>query len=108
MQNQSESSITHARNLAARLSVLDAHHDGDGDSATSIIRYSDGSTWYFDNTSATRLETCYGYRVANHGESSAWFLTRERAEEFNRDCGGIFDSPEEISADEVAVGDILR
>jgi hypothetical protein len=106
MNAQHQSSITHAKNLAAGLSVADHAQHGDGDRAVSLVRYSDGSTWYFDNASGQRLDQVYGWRSANAAEEPAWFLTMADAESFDRDCGALFGAPEAISADDADLADI--
>lgn len=105
---QSDSSTTHARQLAAGLTIIAQDHRGEGDSAVSFIRYSDGSTWHFDNGSATRLGTLYGYAESNRSQEPSWFTTEEAAREFNRHCGGIFGDPETVEADSVNLLDILN
>ncbi len=109
MNAQCQSSATHRSNLAAGLSVVDCRElgDGDGDGAVSLVRYSDGSTWIFDNAAAQRLSTVYGYTSANAYEEPAWFLSSARAAEFDQGCGGTFGAHEEKSADDVDLADIL-
>lgn len=107
MSAQYQSSVTHNNNLAAGLSVVAHREIGAADSAISLIRYSDGSTWYFDNASGQRIDQVYGYAESNSAQEPAWFLTRERAEEFNRDCGSILGEVESTDSDEVALTDIL-
>jgi hypothetical protein len=104
---QHTSSITHQKLTAAGLTITAEKHQGEGDAALSLIRYSDGTTYLFDNGSAIRLDLLHGYRVDNHGEEPAWFLTPERAEEFNRGCGGVFGEPETAEADLIEIKDIL-
>lgn len=107
MSAQYQSSNTHTTNLAAGLSVVDHREIGESDSAISLIRYSDGSTWYFDNASGTRLDQVYGWSEANSSQEPAWFLTRERADEFDRDCGSILGESETRDADAISIADIL-
>lgn len=100
-------SATHQKNLATGLTVISEIHAGEGDAAVSVVRYSDGSTWHFDNGNASRLSTLYGFREANRGQEPAWFLTLELARAFDRGCGEIFGEPEVVSADDVELSDIL-
>lgn len=104
---QHTSSITHQTFTTAGLTITAEKHHGEGDAAFSLIRYSDGTTYLFDNGSATRLDEVHGFRSANRGEEPAWFLTAASAREFDRGCGGEFGEPESTSADAVEIADIL-
>lgn len=106
--NQSETSVTHRNHIAAGLTVTSEQHHGSGDDAVSLIRYSDGSTWYYDNGSAMRLDVVFGWPSANTSNEPAWFLTSDDAARFARDCGWEpVDDYESISADSVALSDVL-
>lgn len=52
---QYESSITHQKNLATGLTVAEHREIGSADRGISLVRYSDGSTWAFDNASGWRV-----------------------------------------------------
>lgn len=52
---QHESSITHRKNLEAGLTVLWERFTGHTDSDWSVVCYSDGSRWFFDNGGAEQL-----------------------------------------------------
>lgn len=56
MKTQHHDSITHRNLIDSGLSVIDERHAGAGDWAVSVIRYSDGSTYRFDNGSATQID----------------------------------------------------
>jgi len=107
MKPQYASSTKHHQHIDAGLSVSHHHEHGEGDAAVSLVRYSDGSTWIFTNASAEPLVWVYGYASANASSEPAWFLTDERAQEFNRDCGGTLGEPSYCFADAVSVSDIL-
>jgi hypothetical protein len=55
MKTQHHDSITHRNLIASGLSIIDERHTGEGDSAISVIRYSNGATYVFDNGSATQI-----------------------------------------------------
>ena len=107
MTPQFASSATNRQRIDSGLSVSFHNEHGEGDAAVSLVRYSDGSTWIFTNAGAEPLVWVYGYASANASSDPAWFLTDERAQEFNRDCGGILGEPSYCFADAVRVTDIL-
>lgn len=107
MKNQYESSVTHANNINLGLAVEETHELGSGDSSVSLVRYNDGSTWVFDNGSATQLGTVHGWPSANMCGESAWFPTREAALDFATGCGDILGDPLEVSADFVELSGIM-
>ena len=107
MKNQFESSITHSKNTESGLAVTEHREIGEGDSRVSLVRYSNGSTWMFDNAAATRIDYVYGFASANAYSEPAWFLTSELAVDFDRGCGGEFGEPEKQDADLVALESIM-
>lgn len=56
MSTQHESSITHRKNIESGLTVRWFRFTGNTDSDISVVCYSDGSRWLFDNAGATKLE----------------------------------------------------
>ena len=98
-----ERSITHFKNLELGLTVKSSITQGEGDAAVSFVRYSDGSTWYFDAAIAERIGKLFGYRGESH---EAWFLTRDRALDFDAASAHRSGEPEQISADRVELSDI--
>jgi hypothetical protein len=106
--NQFESSIIHAVKLHQGHTVTEHRTEGEGDNAVSLVRYSDGELYRFDNGSGMAIATVWGWERANTDGEPAWFLTRGQADDFGRSCGCIFGEPIAESADGIALGDILR
>ena len=106
--NQFDSSIIHAQRAREGHKVTEHRTEGEGDNAVSLVRYSDGQLYRFDNGSGQAIATVWGWGRANGGDEPAWFLTRGQADDFGRECGGILGDPDCECAEKVALNDILR
>ncbi len=104
---QFESSITHRRQLESGLTITESREIGEGDSGISLVRYSSGELYLFDNGSGMAISSLWGWREANSGQEPAWFLSRTEAVLFGLGCGDILGEPEQVATDGIALTDIL-
>lgn len=102
------SSETHKALIRSGLVVTSTKSWGTGDAEQTLVRYSDGNTWLYDNGSAVYMPgEVWGWPEANAAQEEAWFLTRERAQEFAAGCGIGLGEPEFRFISNVNLEDII-
>lgn len=104
---QHHSSTTHQALIRSGLEVTSEKSWGHGDAEQTLVRYSDGNTWLYDNTSATYVREVWGWPEANPAQEPAWFLCRERAEEFAAGCKIGLGEPEPRYISDINLEDII-
>ena len=104
---QRESSETHRALIRSGLRITNLKTWGNGDAEQTLVRYDDGNTWHYDNGSANYVREVWGWPEANAGQEPAWFLTRERAEDFAAGCRDVLGEPECEYVNYVELEDII-